>query len=183
MVTGGPETLHQLAKLYKDQGNDVSMFYVDPHVLTVPERFKIYDIDVANSIEDSSDNILIVPETSTYILNKYKKIKVCIWWLSLDNYKRMIPSNMVRWRAKVHNTPVLLYPVVFLYLLSKKKFHFAYYKFNDRDHYYHAYNCEYAHQFLLSNGIKEEKTIYLCGPLMLRSELMVVKTADKIRSF
>lgn len=165
MVTGGPETLHQTASIYKKAGYDVKMYYIDPHVTDVPERFKKYQVDVADSIEDNDENILIVPETLTYILKNMKNIKACIWWLSLDNYFRMIPSKMTKWRMEEHHVPGVLFPAVFLTFLLKRKFHFGYYKFNDHNTYFHAYNCEYAREFITSNGVSDNKIIYLCGPL------------------
>lgn len=165
MVTGGPETLHQTASIYQKAGYHVKMYYINPHVMDIPERFKKYHIEAAESIEDSEENMIIIPETLTYLLKKFKYIRVCIWWLSLDNYFKMIPTKMTQWRMEEHHIPRWMFPAVFSCFLMIGKFRFGYYRFDDNDTYFHAYNCEYAKNFILSNGINENKTIYLCGPL------------------
>lgn len=86
LATGGTELLHQLFyKLKKIR--DVEIFYYNfSKGNPIAERFNIYDVKYVTEIKDSPENLLIIPETCTQILFKYKKIKKSIWWLSVDNY-------------------------------------------------------------------------------------------------
>lgn len=164
-VSGGPETLHQAAKLFSEMGKEVAMYYVQPHTTEIPDRLKRYNIDVVDKIEDREDNILIVPETQTYVLNNYKRIKKCIWWLSLENYLNTEPNFLVKWRMKENHWPEFMFPIAWLGLALKGKIHRYRYNFQDEGKFYHTYNCEYAHKYILEHGVPEERTLYLCGPL------------------
>lgn len=164
-VSGGPETLHQTAKLFASMGENVGLYYVQPHTMEVPQRFKEYNTKVVNNIIDSPDNIIIVPETLTYVLKKYKRIKKCIWWLSLENYLNTEPFFLVNWRMKVNHWPKFLFPIAFMVMVVKGKIHTYRYHFEDNGAFYHTYNCEYAHRYIIEHGVPDERTLYLCGPL------------------
>lgn len=164
-VSGGPETLHQAANLFASMGQRVGMYYVQPHTMEIPKRFQGYNIEVVDKIEDNENNILIVPETQTYVLNNYKKIKKCIWWLSLENYLNTEPVFLVNWRMKANRWPKVMFPIAWLILVAKGKIHTYRYHFEDNGHFYHTYNCEYAHRYIVTHGVPEERTLYLCGPL------------------
>ena len=45
-------------------------------------------MNFTNSIEDSPDNLIIIPEYFNFLIKTldYNKIKKAIWWLSIDNY-------------------------------------------------------------------------------------------------
>ncbi len=95
VATGGPEDLHQLAEslraLYPVE--KVLMHYFpatagDP----VPASYKHFNIEFAREIEDSEDNVLIIPEIYTTKFDEYKNIHKVIWWLSLENYYLCSPS-------------------------------------------------------------------------------------------
>ena len=148
-VSGGPETLHQAANLFASMGQRVGMYYVQPHTMEIPKRFQGYNIEVVDKIEDDENNILIVPETQTYVLNNYKKIKKCIWWLSLENYLNTEPIFLVNWRMKVNHWPKFMFPIAWLLLVAKGKIHTYRYHFEDKGQFYHTYNCEYAHRYIV----------------------------------
>ncbi len=88
--TGGPELLHQIAISIK------KIFKVNPIMFYLPvkdhnpihKQFKKYKLNFSNSIEDQSQNILIIPEHYMFLKysQKFKNIKKILWWLSLDNY-------------------------------------------------------------------------------------------------
>lgn len=167
VVTGGPETLHQFAGLLAELGQEVGMYYLAPHTMTVPQRYQKYSVPVVDAIVDSEENILIIPETMTFVLGRYKKIRKCIWWLSWDNYFKSYPKHSVNDRMEKYKLPQFLFPAVYVLLILKRKiypYHY-FYQFNDGGEIFHLYNCEYAHQKLLEYGILEERTLYLCGPL------------------
>ena len=78
-ISGGPETIHQMCgvinKYYPGQA---SIVYVDEHNQIeshdVLEPYKKYEVNVADNIIDNSDNLLIVTETFSYFLRKFKRI-------------------------------------------------------------------------------------------------------------
>ena len=183
-VTGGPETLHQLAKTLTSMGQEVSMYYVSPHINECPGRFKEYGIKAADKVVDSDENILIVPETQTYLLKMFKHIKICIWWLSLDNYLDTQPVTLTRKRMVANNWPKILFPVAFIILVAKGKIHSYRYNFEDGGKYFHTYNCEYAYQYAIKHGVPKERTLYWCGPLnhsfFARSKTMLGKLNNLI---
>ncbi len=73
--SGGPETLHQLVDfINKNNLADAYIIYENKKE-KVPDKFLKYDIKVAQKVEDSEENILIVPEVLTYFLYRYKNIK------------------------------------------------------------------------------------------------------------
>lgn len=167
-TSGGPESLHQLTYILRKKGYDSYIYYVDRAVDEVAEKFSQYEIKIAQTIEDNSHNILIVPESYTEELAKYKNINKAIWWLSLDFYKNNLWINRTMLFCKDHRLPNILFPIIFTFLMITNKLKFNLYRFKDVDNIYHLYNCEYVNNYLIEHGVTEEKKSYLCGPL--RSE-------------
>ncbi|QIA08249.1 hypothetical protein [Draconibacterium halophilum] len=85
-ATGGPELLHQLVAKLNQSGLNARMFYLKKMDDPIHSNYKKYVNEYVFEIEDHSDNVLIVPETRTFELNKYKSIQKIIWWQSVDNY-------------------------------------------------------------------------------------------------
>ncbi len=87
-VTGGPEALHQLSnKLYELKYDNVFMHYVPQRANAKAKNYDIYKTKEIKSFEDSSDHILIIPESMTFLIKKFPKSQKIIWWLSVDFYK------------------------------------------------------------------------------------------------
>lgn len=87
LATGGPELLHQLAYKLKQKGKNVSMFYIPTNQPNpVHENYKQYGLEFVREINDHEQNVIIIPETKTQLLNEYKKTKKIVWWLSVDNH-------------------------------------------------------------------------------------------------
>ncbi len=87
-ASGGPELLHQLSHNLNNLGLNSFIHYKDIANATlndIPNEYKRYNVKVSD-IEDNIDNILIVPEVMTRELINYHKIKIVIWWLSVDNH-------------------------------------------------------------------------------------------------
>ena len=88
--TGGPEALHQLGNILKnDLKKDIQIFYVpNNHNNPVHSNYKKYNLEFTNKIYDDPENLLIIPEHFMFLNYslQFKKIKKIIWWLSLDNY-------------------------------------------------------------------------------------------------
>ncbi len=141
------------------------MYYINPRSDLVPDKFSIYDVEAAGEICDDESNVLIVPEIFTFFLYKFKKIRKIIWWLSVDFYEDYKPLKVVKNRLKARNWPIVLWPVEFAGLVLKRKIHFKYYRFRDKGQFFHLYNCEYVRQYILSHGISEKNTMFMCAPI------------------
>ena len=102
-VTGGPELLHQLASSLQKNGHQVFIcYYPFNRQFKCPDQYLKYKTN-QGVIEDSSENLLIVPEVLTGLVPKYKKINTAVWWLSVDNYKYQGALGIVWFRKKVLN--------------------------------------------------------------------------------
>ncbi|MBD3842339.1 MAG: hypothetical protein IE909_10715 [Campylobacterales bacterium] len=89
-ATGGPELLQQLVfHLRKDLGLNAFIYYY-PSSCSEPIHpdYLVYDNPYCDVIEDSMNNLLIVPESkpTLALLVPFKNIRKAIWWLSIDNY-------------------------------------------------------------------------------------------------
>jgi hypothetical protein len=89
--TGGPEALHQL-RYYMEQVN-LKAFLVYFNALVdvdpTPDRYRIYKPKTKNIEEviDEESNIVIVPESNISLLIDFKRMRKCIWWLSVSFYE------------------------------------------------------------------------------------------------
>lgn len=162
--TGGPETMHQIVSKINDLGGNGYIYYLD-NADSVPIKFSHYNIKIAKKIEDSSKNLILVPELCTEQLSKYQSVNKAILWLSRDNYyMRMYHAN-IKDRLKIHQLPTFLAPFffpVFLFIdVTQGKFMFG----HNKNKIIHTYNCNYAFNLLIEKGVKKEQTRYLCGPI------------------
>lgn len=99
--SGGPTSLHMLANTLKGFGVDVYMVYFARRINSFLEKGAYeHNIPIVTSIEDSPDNILVVPEIYANLLGRFRNIRKAIWWLSFDNYFFTIEG----WRGKLNNT-------------------------------------------------------------------------------
>ena len=158
--TGGPKTLHQFASKLSQYHNDVFIVYSHDGILE-KKRDPIYDfpgLQVTDQIEDNSNNIMIVPETNTFILRKYKHICPVIWWLSVDFYYNGVWTSAKRALERHNFNNIALKNPNFIYKPKK-------WSISEMKYVFHLYNCEYAKNFLLKNGVSEARMHYLCGPL------------------
>jgi hypothetical protein len=88
--TGGVESIYQLCDAINSQGGDAYIFFPDNNssIDLVPERYRKYNLQFTNNIEDSNEHFLILGEIFTGDIYKYPKIQKAIWWLSVDNNKK-----------------------------------------------------------------------------------------------
>ena len=88
--TGGVELLHQLIYTIKKIRSNVFCVYdgVENHDYKVLEEYQQYIVDylLISEVEDSNENLLIIPEITVSILNRFKKIEKAIYWESVDNF-------------------------------------------------------------------------------------------------
>ena len=145
--TGGPELLHQLAHNLKEKGIHAPIIYINTssdNENYTPDDFKIYNFDFGfeNDIIDDKNNIVIIPEIYVERINKYKRIRTAIWWLSVDNYSK---NYTYRKSMEVYGFKHTLK----LLLNGKILFHGRDYKKAD----YHLCQSYYSINFLKQNGI------------------------------
>ncbi|WCT14908.1 hypothetical protein [Mucilaginibacter jinjuensis] len=153
--TGGTESIHQLVyNLNKFFGIKTYVYYVNynPKKTENPtaDAFSIYVgsdewVD-ASGVEDSEKNLLIIPEMETPYLENFKKIRKCIWWLSVDNFF-------------VYNTAPKSKPLFYIkhYLkkvLGKTSLEYEKLMFNEFSADFHLVQSYYAAQFLKELNIK-----------------------------
>lgn len=136
-ATGGTELLHQLCHRINLSGTNCMMWYFDgkSNKHPTPERFRNYKCKYLiekPSIQDP--DILIVPETLTDLIYEFDKGKKCIWWLSVDFYKRTFKTKRYFIRR----------------FLEGARFYNFRYKKNEITH---IYQSEYAREYLINNGV------------------------------
>ncbi|MBR0093526.1 MAG: hypothetical protein IJP92_17705 [Lachnospiraceae bacterium] len=143
--SGGVELLHQLAFQLKAMQVKVFMLY---HSATqedpVDPFYKKYDIPYVFDLEDEEKNILILPETALAVYYLFPRIRHVIWWLSVDHYI----SNLATYYQIMLEDP-MQEPLADFYQLKDDKAEC------------HLVQSEYARQFLLLNGVREERIAYL----------------------
>lgn len=175
--TGGVETLHQAVSYINDAGGDAYIVYCKniwdheyliQEPIVIQDKLKQYNLKVAQQIEDKEDSLLVVPEIFTKFCYQFKHIKKAIWWLSWNFFEdRSYKIRAVNFMKKRGLPMFLAAPAAQFYTLTKgKQFEFG----SDKNRIMHFYNCEYTHQLLLSKGIQDENTMYLCG--MIRDEYL-----------
>ncbi|SHG03457.1 hypothetical protein [Ornithinibacillus halophilus] len=164
-VTGGTESLHQLAYELKKLHPLVYIYYINSGNATTQMKFQKYSIPVTNEILDSSENWLIVSETNSEYVNKFTNINKCIWWLSLDYYIRQLPKNFPYYFCENHKIPLIFKPIISKILQLTGKIKKDIYLFEDRNKVFHLYNCEYIRLYLKEQGVNDRNMLYLCGPI------------------
>lgn len=139
-LTGGPEALHQLGAAMREAGLDAAMVYVPlrPDNRT-PDKFLRYGVPVRPRLEDDDDVVLVVGETATEWVWRARRAHVLIWWLSVDfHFKR--PE---KWSKRAR-----------LWLRERLPRNRAY-AFQPHPRVHHAWQSEYARQFLLRRGVAD----------------------------
>ncbi len=123
-VSGGPDALHQLAYYLNTLGYTARLVYYFTGITKCEERFEKYTPQVIlyDEIIDSAENVVIAPESATWILKRYKKSRKCIWWLSdifYDGYNSRFVSaskNIIKFflnifKAKKYNYACVQAPI------------------------------------------------------------------------
>ena len=126
-ITGGSELVHQLChELSKLNFNSNISYYPFHNEYRIPNEYSIYDVEQCD-LEDSPENIILLPEVATKYAWNIKKSKIGIWWLSVDNYYRKKRDNLLKDRIKYFKDLIRLrlMPI----FLMKKYLHFVQSKF------------------------------------------------------
>lgn len=87
-ATGGVELLHQLVDSARSFGCDANIcYYPFDRFFDIPDPYKKYDCPVLqySDVKSLASNI-ILPEVYHYLIEKFPKSHIYLWWLSVDNY-------------------------------------------------------------------------------------------------
>jgi hypothetical protein len=96
IVTGGPEATHQLSDALIEQGFDARLVYFKwddlkngvrefPAYAPFAPEYDRYKANLAHSIPDQEGDVVVIPETAAPLVQAWRKAKVLVWWLSVDN--------------------------------------------------------------------------------------------------
>lgn len=134
-----------------------------------PEKFRAYGVPVQTRIADRPDVVAVVPESMTEHVWRYRAAQVVVWWLSVDGY--LAARRPARWtrRAKLWLRGLLP---------SRRS-----YDFQPRPNVHHAWQSEYARQFLVRRGVSGSLplTDYLAAELLpAPHELKIADRQDQI---
>lgn len=93
-ATGGVELSHQLVDYLSNKRKEVYLVYCENKrgkdyicdtSVGVNPVYKKYNINITSVIEDSPDNLLVLPENFFDFIYDYHSIKIGCWWMSVDN--------------------------------------------------------------------------------------------------
>jgi hypothetical protein len=86
IATGGPESMHLLARELARIGHDARMTYVPADPDGTPADYAGYGVGTAAAVVDAPEHTVIVPEVWTWRLAQLRAVRKVVWWLSVDNY-------------------------------------------------------------------------------------------------
>lgn len=140
-VTGGPELLHQFVDALRNKNVDARILYFPfNEEFKIPEAYKKYDVCTFNYNKINSDDVVVLPEVSTGLVSFFKKNKVYLWWLSVDNYFGTQKPNGFRGKLR-HYFDILKGSKLSLNEIKERDI-------------FHLVQSKYAKDFLLKNGIE-----------------------------
>ena len=173
VYSGGPTLLHQLGARLQADGIDVAMYYYPvSEADRVHTGYRHYGLPVASCIEDNPENVLIIPETLIFFMPRNLRMQRVLWWLSVDNWWKMLSDCVRQYDEKSNSFAVK--PLPFLGVLESADFT-------------HWVQSEYARQFLLVNGVLEEKITvvgdYLDEVFLTRNRQLVKEGRQNIVAF
>lgn len=145
--TGGTELAHQLVATINELGGKAIITYYGGKdaIRQINPAFSEYVdtyIDISQIVDDKK-NIVILPEINPDLLNHLKQIQKSVWWMSVDNYlKRNGVKGFYQYFGLLKTVRHLFWGNIKIGGLKIDK------------EIVHLYQSEYAHQFLLNNGVK-----------------------------
>lgn len=156
--TGGTELLHQLVHELNKNNHDAHIVYVgvpNNQVGDITTGFECYISNSVsfNTINNSKENILVVPEVFTFdIIDKFNNMQKVIWWLSVDNFVKNngFINHLKFWGF----AKTLSHTIKRLYKLNSIK---EISSLGD----IHLCQSHYAIDFLIKSGVAKEKIEYL----------------------
>ncbi len=83
--TGGLEALHQLVDAARRHRWDAAICYSSART-DVMAPYRHYDVPVVPAAPDSVESVVVVPETGVHQLGQWRRARLVLWWLSVDNF-------------------------------------------------------------------------------------------------
>jgi hypothetical protein len=137
-ITGGAENLHQIGHALNKAGERAYItYYPEETGGRSKEFFKNYNMELKQPL-DREDEIIIIPELNTNIASDFKKSKIVISWLSVDNYFQ-----------KKRQRPVYDEYISLKRLLKGQRL-----SFNKMRFFHHITQSNYAEKYLLKMNIE-----------------------------
>lgn len=156
VATGGVELVHQLVDELIGLGQEAYVVYVEgdgvAKGVTVPESYRKYRLSTAETIEDSADNMLVLPEIYFDFIYRYTSIRIGCWWMSVDNhYYSACLKDMLRFHPRWRDKASKLY----WYLKGKIRFRNSLDDLKRQSgRIVHFYQSIYAQNHLYRNGFE-----------------------------
>ena len=157
VTSGGPELLHQLVDKLNNNNKEAYIIYYGTKEHKIPDAYAAYNIKLAEIIEDKLENIVVVAEGQFDLLYKGINIQKVLWWLSVDNFfiifnRILSPKDIFKWNVAFgfRNLGSRLIQLLygnntFVHNISLKKI--------SKMPISHAYQSEYAQNFLLKHNL------------------------------
>ena len=150
--TGGTELLHQYVSTARKAGINCKIVYPSAtQTKNINPAFRCYvdDYLTLEELDDSQNNVIIVPEIYTGYLRLFKNLRVVVWWESVDNY---LKTQSLTYHLKhFADNPKQSLGYLFRIVLGKQKsLPFRLLKKNVD---FHFVQSEYARLFLEQKGI------------------------------
>lgn len=155
-ITGGTELLHQLVSNLRDLHINAFIVYIgldrSPVISEVPKAFCLYNVINRYEIEDIEKNIVVLPEVLLDISYSIKKSQMIFWWLSVDNFYKVLGNNkdLIKWNFK-EGTFLIIKKIAKL-LLGREKRHKISINTLLSKKALNCYQSQYAHNFLIKNN-------------------------------
>ena len=177
VTTGGVELAHQLVDALTSLKQDAYVVYVDRGQLApgteVPAMYRKYRVRVSDVVEDSQDNLLVLPEIFFDYLYQFPVIRIACWWMSVDNhYYSACLTDMLHFSRGLRAKMSLLYR----YLKGEVHYRNSLSDLRgQRDRVIHLYQSAYARDHLASIGFPEAKAL----SDYIHPDLLVSRTVEK----
>lgn len=137
--TGGSEVLHQLVSVINGLGGDAEIVYVKTEEkggYTDPQfgGYVAGHINIFENIEDDRQNAVVIPEGWAYVCADVNEADIFFWWLSVDNFRDFCNEDI----SEEELLTLVRYKTTV-----------------------HMVQSEYAKNYILDNGISEERIVRL----------------------
>lgn len=155
-TTGGVELAHQLVDALTGFGQEAYLVYVDQGRIApgtkVPAMYRKYRVQVSDGVEDSPENLLVLPEIYFDFIYQFPAIRIACWWMSVDNhYYSACLRDMLRFPWGMKERKDILYR----YLVQGVRFRNSVADLRRQsDRIIHLYQSAYALDHLTSLGFR-----------------------------
>ena len=155
-TTGGVELAHQLVDALTGLNQEAYVAYVDQGRIVpgvkVPAMYQKYRVRVSDAVEDSPENLLVLPEIYFDFLYLFPAIRIACWWMSVDNhYYSACLRDMLRFPWGMKERKDILYR----YLVQGIRFRNSVADLHRQsDRIVHFYQSAYALDHLTSRGFR-----------------------------